>query len=102
MIWQCALGGVGGACGEKNLKNALKVIFRGTILGVFFFIFSLHRGGGQGGVDKCQTFFFFLKASLSWGVKGKKGYNIQTEDVHCLLQTYKHFKKLKHFHFSVI
>ena len=21
MIWQCALGGVGGACGEKNPKN---------------------------------------------------------------------------------
>ena len=60
MIWQCALGGVGGACGEKNLKNALKVIFRGTILGVFFFIFSRHRGGGGrgGGLTNVKFFFF--------------------------------------------
>ena len=51
---------------KKNVKNALKVIFRGTILGVFFFIFSRHRGGVRGGFDKCQT-FFFLKASLRLG-----------------------------------
>ena len=45
---------------KKNLKNALKVIFRGTILGVFFFF--LHLGGVREGFDKCQ--FFFSKASL--------------------------------------
>ena len=50
-------------------KNDSKVIFRGTILGVFFFIFSRHRGrGGQGGFKKCQT-FFFLKASLKGNSK---------------------------------
>ena len=44
---------------KKNLKNALKVIFRGTILGVFFFYFFSSPGGGaRGGFDKCQTFFF--------------------------------------------
>ena len=46
MIWQCALGGVGGACGEKNPKNDLKVIFRGTILGVFFLFFLVTGGVG--------------------------------------------------------
>ena len=34
---------------KKNLKNALKVIFRGTILGVFFFYFFSSPGGGVGG-----------------------------------------------------
>ena len=36
-----------GGCGEKNPKNDFKVIFRGTILGVFFFS---SPGGGQGGL----------------------------------------------------
>ena len=52
---------------KKNLKNALKVIFRGTILGVFFFYFFSSPGGGLGGglTNVKLFFFFFLKASLS-------------------------------------
>ena len=42
---------------EKKISKAIKVIFRSTILGVFYFFSS------QGG---CQGFFFvlFLTASL--------------------------------------
>ena len=43
---------------KKNLKNALKVIFRGTILGVFFFIFLVTGGGSGGGLTNVKLFFF--------------------------------------------
>ena len=45
---------------KKNLKNALKVIFRGTILGVFFFYFFSSPGGvgSGGGLTNVKLFFF--------------------------------------------
>ena len=61
MIWQCALGGIGGACGEKKSQKWLKSDFQRHNFGGIFFNFFLSPG--QGGVDKCQT--FFLKASGS-------------------------------------